>query len=65
MATKKVSERRRPGPVTMYPDKVRQEPVSFTAPRRLLDKLGRLEHRKRLTRSDVMCQLLDEYPEPS
>lgn len=55
-----VAERKRPGPVTLFPNKVRK-PISFTATEEHRGKLFGNAGRLKVSTSDFLALLVDKY----
>ncbi len=52
---------RRSGPVTLFPGKERDSPITFTAQKAQHVKLARAIERLGITKADVMCLLIDKF----
>lgn len=56
-----MSDAKRSGPATLYPGKVRDAPITFTAQEDQHTKLTRATKRLGITRADVLCLLIDQH----
>ena len=52
---------RRSGPVTLFPGKIRDAPITFTAQQAQHIKLAAAVKRLSLTKADVLCLLIDKH----
>lgn len=52
---------RRSGPVTLFPGKVRDAPITFTAQTEQHQKLAQAVERLGITKADVLCLLIEKH----